>query len=383
MRRSRGARLWGAALAVVMASGGLVVATGPAAQAGTSTVTVPYRCGLSGFGVTFDDLQPLQVKLAAPDAITTSDPIPVTFTLVTPPTIPPLALSNVVVNLSPTVSIQNHAGGPITSATGLGADSAPTNLPANANLPVGAPVGVSFSSAGFGGGDKIDVRPGPFTVSVVSGDGGIGGASMLCTPEPTSAAPIAAVVNVLGPPAGPPVASCVADTGNLDTGSCETNQAPNAAILAGVLSQSATAAPGNPNATTVEMGTVTTAGVSQPLSGALNPITVTDTRGGSFQWSLTGSMTNFTTGTYSMAASQASISPSCAASLAGSAPGASAGGANQSLGSTVTLCTGPGIPDYTSGTTGGVWTVSAPINLTVPAFQGAGDYVAILTVTLS
>lgn len=37
----------------------------------------------------------------------------------------------------------------------------------------------------------------------------------------------------------------------------------------------------------------------------------------------------------------------------------------------------------TTQTTGGVYNVGAPLTLNLPAFQAAGDYLAVLTVTLA
>ena len=122
------------------------------------------------------------------------------------------------------------------------------------------------------------------------------------------------------------------------------------------------------------------------MNGSLNPVTVTDTRGGGLGWSLTAQMPNLSDGaTHSIANGNVAITPACAVANAASAPGAVAGAAAQTFSGTVSLCVkdtqvaaAPG-----SQTTGGQWTVSGPLTLTVPAFQFAGQYSSTITINLA
>lgn len=201
---------------------------------------------------------------------------------------------------------------------------------------------------------------------------------------------------------------CTADNGNVNTGSCSTKQNAYATVAAGNLAQQATAAAGNPDATTVvfcktaapatppggtQPGNTTNCQLTSqvtdtPMFASLNPVTVTDARGGNFGWSLTATMPNLSDGTHSISNSRVSISPSCASVNANSAPGITCGTASQDFGQAA-----PGVtlmikdtqvaPAPGSQTSGGQWQVSAPLQLNVPAFQAAGQYNSTITVLLT
>jgi hypothetical protein len=64
------------------------------------------------------------------------------------------------------------------------------------------------------------------------------------------------------------------------------------------------------------------------------------------------------------------------------ASGQSAGSV-QNFGTAVNLCTKDPTVNPTTQTTGGVYNVGAPLTLNLPAFQKAGRYVAVLTITLA
>jgi hypothetical protein len=160
----------------------------------------------------------------------------------------------------------------------------------------------------------------------------------------------------------------------------------------------------NPNATTVNLGTVTSPLAPKAIVGNLNDITVSDNRGGTNGWSLSAVLTNFTGSTgKSMNKSTLTATPTCSAATAGEAydysaagktaisgfdaslvaPGATAGASAQSFSATVSLCTKDSQQNTTTDTTGGVYTVRSLVTLTVPAFQAADRYVATMTITLA
>jgi hypothetical protein len=183
----------------------------------------------------------------------------------------------------------------------------------------------------------------------------------------------------------------------------------NAAATTGSSNSSATTpvvgtANTNSNETTVNLGTITTPLAPAVISGTLNDITVSDNRGGTNGWSLTATGTGFTgvpSGT--IAASALKATPSCAAATNSTAwdysavgktaisnfdatlnaGGLTAGGAAQAFGSTVNLCTKDTTANSTTGSTGGVYNVTSSLSLTVPAFQQAARYTAVVTVTLA
>ena len=218
---------------------------------------------------------------------------------------------------------------------------------------------------------------------------------------------------------------CIAYTGDSTGGAgCNTKQNVNVSVLQGNLTQrvyvNAAATTGsssssattpvvgtantNSDATTVNLGTITTPLAPAVIAGTLNDITVSDNRGGTNGWSLTATGTSFTgvpSGT--IAASALTATPSCAAAtnstawdysavgktaISGfddtlNAGGVTAGSAAQAFGSTVNLCTKDTTANSTTGSTGGVYNVTSSLALTVPAFQQAARYTAVVTVTLA
>jgi hypothetical protein len=160
----------------------------------------------------------------------------------------------------------------------------------------------------------------------------------------------------------------------------------------------------NTDNTTVNLGTLTTPLAPVVIAGTLNDITVSDNRGGTNGWSLTASGTSFTgVPAGQIAASNLKATPSCAAAtnstawdysavgktaISGfddtlNAGGVTAGSAAQAFGSTVNLCTKNTTVNGTTGSTGGVYNVTSSLALTVPAFQQAARYTAVVTITLA
>ncbi|TDC70243.1 hypothetical protein E1200_05970 [Actinomadura sp. GC306] len=130
----------------------------------------------------------------------------------------------------------------------------------------------------------------------------------------------------------------------------------------------------------VELTPVTLNGTEQSATGSLKRVEVIDARGGTAGWSLTGTLTDFTSSAGTkIPAGNLSWTPACTA-----APGASAvtPGSAGPLDTTTaaTLCTAPG---GTGQVVGGTFSAGAGLNLTVPPLTGAGRYTAVLTLTLS
>lgn len=222
---------------------------------------------------------------------------------------------------------------------------------------------------------------------------------------------------------------CVAYTGSLTAGpGCTTRQRVELSVLQGRLTQRAytnatpatstspqwigTSAATSPVAgtsavnsdpTTVNLGTITSPLAPATILGTLNDITVTDTRGGTNGWTLSATMTPFA-GVPSGALPNSALSttPACSPATASTAwdydapgqtaiasfdptliaPGAGPGTAFQSFAATVVLCTKSTAVNPTTQSTGGVWIVSAPLTLAMPAFQPAAKYTATMTITL-
>ncbi|MGM1018170.1 MAG: HtaA domain-containing protein [Actinomycetota bacterium] len=121
----------------------------------------------------------------------------------------------------------------------------------------------------------------------------------------------------------------------------------------------------------VSLGTASETGGSFVASGALNDIVVTDTRVGgtsSYGWELTGSVSDFTSGSDSFSASSLGWTPS----VTDAGAGVIAGPAAQSLSSSALLATSNAAASAT---------VQAALDLTLPTSTPAGDYAATVTIT--
>ncbi|MFI5762129.1 hypothetical protein ACIA8F_14450 [Streptomyces sp. NPDC051563] len=131
----------------------------------------------------------------------------------------------------------------------------------------------------------------------------------------------------------------------------------------------------------VNFGTVQLDGSSHEVPGALNPIQVSDARGGTAGWSLTGTLGDFTAaggGTAVIPAGAVSWTPSCSAHA--DAIGTPTAGAPAALGATPA-----GLCQVQAGgsVVGGVYDASAGLKLHVPAVVPGGNYAATLTLSLS
>ena len=113
-------------------------------------------------------------------------------------------------------------------------------------------------------------------------------------------------------------------------------------------------------------------------TGPLNAITVKDDRGGASGWSLTASNTNFTgPGAGTLPAADLSWTPAC--TTAAGSPSTCVPGSSGTVGTAgATLASTP------AGTlTGGQFSATANLTLTIPAFTAPGDYSSTLTLTLA
>nr|WP_272923901.1 WxL domain-containing protein [Streptomyces sp. SID3343] len=128
----------------------------------------------------------------------------------------------------------------------------------------------------------------------------------------------------------------------------------------------------------IKLTDITVNGQAQNMTGALNPVTVKDYRGGATGWTLTGSVSDFTNGnggkitgdkfTWTPRITNGEGSPSTAVA-----------GSTGPIGTGATLASAP--PAATG--TGGTFTADADLSLAVPAYQQIGTYSATLTLSIS
>jgi hypothetical protein len=157
-----------------------------------------------------------------------------------------------------------------------------------------------------------------------------------------------------------------------DTGTCTVEQGIVQQVNGGQLSMTE-AAP------TITMSPVTLDGSSQTSTGALNQVTVTDARGTLTGWTLTGSVTDLTTGAggtnRTIVNTNISWTPACSATT-GSASEISTGAAGV-IPSNSMLCSAG------SGGGGGSFHADAGVSVVVPPTVARGTYNGTLTLTLT
>ncbi|MET7300824.1 hypothetical protein [Embleya sp. NPDC005575] len=130
-------------------------------------------------------------------------------------------------------------------------------------------------------------------------------------------------------------------------------------------------------ASAIKLSDITLNGQAQNMTGALNPVTVKDFRGGATGWTLTGAVTAFTNGDGgTIAADKFSWTPKVAAGPG--SPSVAVAGAAGPIGSGATLASAPN-----AAVTGGTFTADADLSLAVPAYQKVGTYNATLTLSIS
>ena len=128
----------------------------------------------------------------------------------------------------------------------------------------------------------------------------------------------------------------------------------------------------------IDLGSVTTSGSDQTITGALNQVTVVDTRTGSLGWALTATATDLVDGAAEIQAEDMSWTPACAAGEG--SPSTVVTGSAGPLGPTAaTLCS----QTAAEGTTDGLFTADAALAVEIPAFATPGTYTGTITLSLS
>ncbi len=379
----------GAVIGGVLAS---VVVFVPSAEAAVTPLTLDCDTVIPGGGAWSDVGLTTSLDVTAPVAAPTGSAISFTATLAGAPRSLPVALTDARVTTSSFTFSVVAPGKPeigVTAASDAGSPGPLGNLSPSETLSPPAPGAASFQPAApYEPGDQLAVSFVQATYTLQFDD--VGGspttATIVCkprsgTPDPTSGAysyapRLVAQVALYGEPIANPVSDCVAP--------CSTQQNVFAEVTPGALTQQALQDPANPSATQVELGDVTTDAVGQNVSAPMNPIRVSDARGGTYGWSLTATLTGpFDSGTGgSITEANLTMGATTCAPLAGSAAviGGSAGAFGGAAHTVATV--GAGVIGG-AGSGGGQYDCAANLTLTVPPFQRAGDYTTTMTLTLT
>lgn len=130
----------------------------------------------------------------------------------------------------------------------------------------------------------------------------------------------------------------------------------------------------------VSLSPITINGKPQTMNGKLNTVAVQDFRGGTLGWSLTAKSTDFTSDTNgTISKDRFEWTPACAVTNPDSPSAVKTGTAGKVDNST--LCSqAANAPGQVSG---GEFSANADLKLSVPAFQLAGTYTAVVTLSLA
>ncbi|OPC82648.1 hypothetical protein B4N89_18395 [Embleya scabrispora] len=128
---------------------------------------------------------------------------------------------------------------------------------------------------------------------------------------------------------------------------------------------------------TAKLSDITLNGTAQAMTGALNPVTVTDVRGGSLGWTLTADVSDFASPEGGrIPADRFTWTPSVRTDPA--SPGTATPGSPGRVAGGSTLASAPA-----GAHGGGTFTAGAAIAVAVPAYQKPGTYSATLTLSIS
>jgi hypothetical protein len=348
MKRSLSRRI-AAALVGLLAATGLSITS--AQQAGAATISVPFVCAFNApsLAASYDlGITNYSVTMTAPEVSDAGSAISVTYDFPSVNASLPFAITGAQVRAEPTIDIRKQSGASLFNATGTGATGSSTTISIGGSVSAPMPVTISVptttgagASTTFVAGDKLEFIPSLFKYTFVAADdANLVGAQIACTPQTSTA--YGARTTIAGVVPASPSSNCIAQTGDTTGGAgCATDQIVRLSVLQGQLTQrtytnsttttgsidgSGTSTPvlgtsnANNNATTVNLGTITSPLAPAPVSGTLNDVTISDTRGGSYGWSLTATLTNFTGATgKSMAKSTLTATPGCATATNGNA----------------------------------------------------------------
>ncbi|MGW1993185.1 hypothetical protein [Embleya sp. NPDC001921] len=330
--------LAGCATAIVVAAVGLASAT----PAQADTVTYQERCSSSVLGIQFPD-DAFDVDLVvSPDkpTYTPGETVTVTWHWGTQPKfpgVPPVS------TLSFRAEAGVDVGGSQQSTFGVRGQARPAPENPSGSLGLTDLTG-TFTIPGSG---PVTLTPGAYTVTAE----GIGGTLITCAPVVRPA--VSRTLTIGGDSGGGTVSQHV--TGVIGTGGLTISQQGDGIRLVG--------------------GAVSTR--AQTMTGPLNPITVTDVRGGSLGWTLTADIGDFTSpdggripADHFTWVPAVETAPGGLSVAVPGTPGRIAGGS--------VLASTPNAPR-----TGGAFVAGASISLDVPAMQQPGVYDTTLTLSLS
>lgn len=432
MQQTWNRRIALSAVAALVAAGMSATA---AQQASASTISVPFLCTFNAPAVaaSYDlGISNYSVTMTAPAMSDAGSTISVGYTFPSVSANLPFAITGAQVRAEPTISVRKQGGSAIFNATGTGSTGSSTTIAVGGSISAPMPVNISVpttTGAGapvsFVAGDKLEFVPALFRYAFVAADdASLAGAYIDCTPQTSTS--YGAKTTIAGILPASPSSNCIAQTGDVSGGAgCATDQIVRLSVLQGNLTQrayvnttstsgstdgSATTSPvtgtsnSNSNATTINLGTLTSPLAPTAVIGTLNDITVSDNRGGTYGWSLTATLTGFSGSTGNAIANSAvQATPTCVPATNSTAwdytavgktliptfdssliaPGQSAGSSSQSFSGTVALCTKNTDENTTTDTTGGLYNVGSALTLTVPAFKAADRYTATMTITLA
>ncbi len=375
---------------VLVASGttmlGALVAVEIAAAplAAADPVSVSYSCDTSVNGQTYSgDAQSYTLTVTAPTTAAAGSSIQAYWVLTGSPTNSADATTSLVTTTQPTITTDLN-GSPASAVTTTSNPSDPTDIETGDPIPMAHALIMPITLNGSAG-DVYTLLPGSIRINFVSDDGDFAGGYAMCQP---SDPPVAATITLTSSDINAP-ADCSGGSKSVAASSCTSASSFDQTdpSSSGSLQQQLIGTGTNPDASSVQLGSVTTSATPQTLTGPLNTVNVTDSRGGTYGWILTAQMVD----PMSASGSGATI-PASAVTLSGVTCAPTAGqpdsapavvGTGGTLDSSVTLCSVEAGSTGGDGTSNGDYDVDANVSLTVPAFQSTGEYSGTIILTLS
>jgi len=401
---------------------GVLVAAGfstlTIAQASAAPVSVPYLCTLNvpKLAVSYDlGIANQTVTASAPTFTTAGDAIPLTYSFGPIASGLPFAVPGSQVRAEPTIDVRQQGGPTLFSQSAVGAAGPATTIAANGPITtpptlIAVPTSTPGGPVDFAPESTVELIPAQVVLRfVASSDPNFAdanpanAATITCTRQGADVVVASSTINYSLSTLPPD--RCVAQfAGTTGPPGCNSVQVVRVAVTPGNLSQRAYTSGINPGPNSIELGTITTPVKPTPVIGTLNEVVVTDHRGGTLGWSLTATLSNFVGSNplHLMGPWNLESSPTCQPATPATAydydspttstvpgfestsvaPGQAAGPSSQSFASSVNLCTKDTTPNATTGSTGGIYNITSPLVLTVPGFQAADVYTAVMTVKL-
>jgi len=352
-----------------------VLVFSPETASATTTTTVNYRCSTTAYGTTYQRADTnYTVTLSAPSAIDNGSSFSIRWSFGATPPSPPIALTGVSMTTDSQLVITRpgHADDVISAPT-----SSPTtvaDIPPSTDLPGPKTFVKRYNFVADSPGDVFQIKPGTIYLDFVTGDDGIAGSEVMCTPVDSAAS--LASVTVRGAPD-----PCIA------ANTCTGTRTFVGDVVPDSLSATTQPDPLNPWPSAITFPASNSQSDAATLRQSdVKLARITDSRTLPLGWDLTASVSDLPTNADgdTLAAINLAIDQiSCDSPTGSSGSVPATPGSGGTLDNPVVLCSVEAGDVGPTGAAGGQWDVVGRVSLDVPSFAAAGAYAGTITLTLS